>query len=124
MIVIIALSAGIIAPLTFKELNKSKAKIEFLTVRNTLKTLTSQAFSRGHGYRVTLVDSSMTIASVNGRQVFDYEYLQFPGRSFFINHNGFPSVDVLTIKVAGQDRTLTLADILGVKQETIHVENE
>jgi prepilin-type N-terminal cleavage/methylation domain-containing protein len=120
VITIIALGAGIIAPLTFKELEKSKARVEFLSLRNTIKTLTTKAFSRGAGYRVSLVAQKMTIESVKGQQVYEYDYLTFPGVSFFINHNGFPSIALLTVKVDEQNRQITMEDMLGVKQEDIY----
>lgn len=122
VIIIIALASALIAPLSLKELNKSNAKIEFLTVRNTIKTMSSQAFARGIGYRVTLAGSTMTVESVKGQQVFPFEYLQFPGVSFFVNHNGFPSIDAVTIKVGTQDRQLTMEDMLGVKQDLIYAQ--
>ncbi len=122
VILIVMMSAGLVAPLAFKELDKSNAKIEYLTVRNTIKTMTTQAFSRGISYKVTLANTLMTIESAKGTKEIQFEFLQFPGVSFYINHNGFPSVDVLTIKVAGQAKQMTMEDMLGVKQDLLYAQ--
>lgn len=123
VIVIIALGAGLVGPLSLKELNKSRAKVEYLELRNTLKTMTSQAYARGFGYQVILAAKTMTIKSANGAQVYDYEYITLPGVTFYINHNGFPSVDKLTVQVGKKAQPLSMIDMLGVKQDVIYAQN-
>ena len=123
VVVIIALGAGLIGPLSLKELNKSKAKIEYLELRNTLKTMTTVAYARGFGYQVVLAAKTMTIISANGEQVYNYEHIVLPRVSFYINHNGFPSVDSLVVMVGKKQQSLNMVDMLGVKQDVIYVQN-
>ena len=67
-----------------------------------------------------MAGSALTITSVNGQQTTEFKQLILPKSVFFINRNGFPSVDEFTVKLANQDKKVTLADILGVKQESIY----
>ncbi len=122
VVVIITLGAGLIGPLSLKELNKSRAKVEFLELRNTLKTATTRAYARGFGYQVVLTEKSLSLTSANGRQIYNYEYITLPELSFYINSNGFPSVNSLMIVVGKKRQIMNMTDMLGVNQGAIDAE--
>ena len=117
VVLIMTLGAGLIGPLSLKELNKSRAKIEYLELRNTLKIMTTQAYARGFGYQVVLAEKNMTIKSSIGEKAYTYEYITLPRLSFYINSNGFPSVNNLMIIVGKKQQTLSMTDMLGVNRD-------
>jgi prepilin-type N-terminal cleavage/methylation domain-containing protein len=120
VVLIIMLGAGLVGPLSLKELNKSRAKVEYLELRNTLKIMTTQAYARGFGYQVVLAEKTMTIKSSKGEKAYNYEYITLPKLSFFINSNGFPSVNSLTIIVSKKNKqVMSMTDMLGVTRDVI-----
>jgi prepilin-type N-terminal cleavage/methylation domain-containing protein len=123
VVLIMTLGAGLIGPLSLKELNKSRAKIEYLELRNTLKIMTTQAYARGFGYQVVLAEKNMTIKSSIGEKAYTYEYITLPRLSFYINSNGFPSVNNLMIIVGKKQQTLSMTDMLGVNRDVIDAQH-
>ena len=120
VILVMGLLAGLVAPLTFKQLDKARAKTEFLKLRNTIKSHTTKAFAQGVSYRIDTLGKTLPATSVLGSKSYTFKYLEMPEQFFIINSNGFPSIDKLTIDVAGQTRHITMEDMLGVKQELIY----
>jgi prepilin-type N-terminal cleavage/methylation domain-containing protein len=120
VIVVVALLVGLVAPLTFKQLNTSRAKTEYLTLRNTLKKHTTKAFAQGIRYQMQMKGNTLTAHSILGVKSFVYENLVLPEMTFVINRNGYPSLDKFELQVANQTRSITLEDMLGVKQDLIY----
>ncbi|MCJ8269535.1 MAG: type II secretion system GspH family protein [Psychrosphaera sp.] len=124
VILVMGLLAGLVAPLTFKQLDKSRAKTEFLKLRNTIKSHTTKAFTQGVSYRIETKDQTLTALSVLGQKSYTFKYLQMPEQFFIINANGFPSIDKFELTVAGQPRQITMEDMLGVKQDLIYAKTK
>lgn len=121
VLIIIGALAAIVAPLTVKQLEGSKARSEYLHFRSALKGLTAKAFTRGVSYQVQMKDSNLTVSSVLGKELFVFEQLALPELTFYINRNGFPSVDSFKVQLAKQEKVVKLEDIFGVKQESVYV---
>ena len=121
VLLIIGSVVAVVAPLTIKQLQTSEARSEFLHFRSTLKGLTAKAFTRGVSFQVEMKNSTVTVSSLLGTEVFEFEQLSLPQQTFYINRNGFPSVDKFTVQLAKQDKVMNLEDMLGVKQESIYV---
>lgn len=124
VIVLMASLAGLVAPLTYRQLEKSKAKTEYLVFRNTLKALCTKAFAQGLSYEIKMSANGFTTRSVLSQHDYQFEYLNLPAQQFYINRNGYPSVDSIKVDMAGTQRELLMMDILGVKQELIHANNK
>ena len=124
VLVLISVVAGLIAPVTFRQLDKSKAKTEFLEFRNTLKAYTSKAFAQGLSIEINLDGNQFTARSILAEHSYQYQYLSLPKQTFTINHNGYPSIDAFTVELVGDTRQLTMLDMLGVKQEMIHAKSQ
>lgn len=120
VLIIIGALAAIVAPLTIKQLQSSEARSEYLHFRSTLKGLTAKAFTRGVSYQVQMKDSTLTVSSVLGKELFVFEQLTLPEQVFYINRNGFPSMDSFKVQLAKQEKVVKLEDILGVKQESVY----
>jgi prepilin-type N-terminal cleavage/methylation domain-containing protein len=120
VILVMGLLAGLVAPLTFKQMDKSRAKTDYLKLRNVIKGHTTKAFAQGVSYRIETKDQTLTALSVLGQHSYTFKYLEMPEQFFIINANGFPSIDKLTLEVAGQTRHITMENMLGVKQELIY----
>lgn len=120
VIIIMATVAALAGPLGFKELEKSRAKTEFLTFRNTVKLHTTMAFAQGLRYQLAMLDQTMTVTSALGQRRYQYQYLKLPNLTFGINANGYPSVNQFEVKFGQSTRLLTLQDMLGVKQDSIY----
>lgn len=120
VIVLMSLLAAIVAPLTFRQLDRAKAKTEYLVFRNTLKSLSAKAFTQGLSYEIKMAGNSYTARSVLGQRVYQLEYLTLPNKSFSINRNGYPSIHAFTLDLAGIDRKISMLDMLGVKQELVY----
>ena len=120
VLLIVGLVASLVAPMTIKQLEASQARSEFLYFRNTLKGLTAKAFTRGVSYQLQMKGTLLTVTSVQGEEKMEFEHLSLPDTTFYINRNGFPSVDTFTVSLAKQEKEVTLSDILGVKQESVY----
>ncbi len=120
VILVMGLLAGLVAPLTFEQLDKSRAKTEFLKLRNTIKNHTTKAFAQGVSYRMQTKGQTLTALSVLGEKTYTFKYLEMPEQFFIINGNGFPSIDKFELLVAGRPRQITMEDMLGVKQDLIY----
>ena len=123
VIIIMAAVASLVAPLTIKEIGKSRARTEFMTMRNIVKGYTTKAFAQGTRYRLELDGNSMKVTSALESITYRYEYMQLPKLSFYINRNGFPTVDNFTVQVGVQQRQITMEDMLGVKQDLIYAKH-
>lgn len=124
VIVIMAFAASLVAPLGFEELEKSRGKTEYLTLRNTIKLHTTKAFTQGVHYRMEMLNDTLTVRSVLGVREYKYDYLSLPNLSFHINANGYPSVDRIEVQFVGLSRQITMEDMLGVKQDMIYAEQK
>jgi hypothetical protein len=85
--------------------------------------MTTQAYARGFGYQVVLAEKNMTIKSSIGEKAYTYEYITLPRLSFYINSNGFPSVNNLMIIVGKKQQTLSMTDMLGVNRDVIDAQH-
>ncbi len=121
VMVLMMLLAGLIAPLTAREIDKSNARVEFLSFKNVLKEYSAKAFTRGTAFRIDLDGKTISIFNSTEEVNHTFDYISFPQQSFLINGNGFPAVDEVTVDVLTQTRIITYADILGVRWEDAFV---
>ncbi len=122
VIIIMAFAAALVAPLGFEELEKSRAKTEFLTLRNTIKLHTSKAFAQGLRYQMAMFKQTLTVKSALGERQYHYDYIGLPNLTFHINANGYPSVNEFEVSLGKNSRKITIEDMLGVKQDMIYAE--
>lgn len=120
VLVIMGMLAAFVAPIGYKELQKSRAKTEFLTFRNIIKLHTTKAFAQGVRYQMKMNGNALVVKSVLGERAYQYEYLQLPNLTFHINANGYPTVNQFDVSLPTASRAITLEDMLGVKQDLIY----